>query len=152
MANIMLTWWYHLYMNQTPAEKKLESIVAKMGVEYRTQHPFLGTRPRAIADFYFPKHSLIVEVDDPSHLTKKKQKKDQERTEALAGLGLIVIRFSNRDVLRTPTMVASKILSYLGKPALAAFSQSGGTPNSPKRKREIANRSNLKRAPLPDVL
>lgn len=110
MANVMLSWWYGLYMKQTKHEKKVEKEICKLGVRYRTQHPMLGVR--AILDFYLPDQNLCIEIDDPSHT--KKQKKDQERSERLAGLGIKVIRFSNDDVDLRIKEVVSAIKAEIG--------------------------------------
>lgn len=107
----MLVYWYQLYTRQTNAEKALEKEVAKLGVRYRSQHPLLSAR--AILDFYFPDYNLVIEVDDPSHRTKKGIKKDQERTERLAGLGLNILRFTNEEVLTDASGCASAIYSRL---------------------------------------
>lgn len=96
MANIMLTYWYQLYTKQTKQERALEKELAKLGVRYRCQHPFLSVR--AIVDFLLPDYNLVIEVDDPGHLRKKNIKKDRERTERLTGLGLRVIRYTNEEV------------------------------------------------------
>lgn len=107
MANIMLSYWYRLYQNQTKHERLLEGAIAKFGVRYRTQHPFLAQK--AFADFYFPDHNLIVEVDDPGHLKKEAKAKDALRTEALGKLGLRVIRFTNYEIEHKLDTVVSTI-------------------------------------------
>jgi very-short-patch-repair endonuclease len=111
MANVMLSWWYTLYMKQTEHEKKMEQELCKLGVRYRTQHPMLGIH--AILDFYLPDQNLCIEIDDPSH--KKKQKKDQERTERLAGLGIRVVRFTNDDVDNRLDEVVAEVKTLLKK-------------------------------------
>ena len=104
MANIMLSYWYRLYTKQTRHEKKLEKQLCKLGVRYRTQHIVLAAK--AILDFYLPDQEICIEVDDPGH--EKRQKKDQQRTERLAGLGIRVIRFTNEDVdKRMKSVIAS---------------------------------------------
>lgn len=94
MANIMLSYWYRLYTKQTVQEKKLEKEICKLGVRYRTQHIVLPAK--AILDFYLPDQNLCIEIDDPSHA--KKQKKDRERTKRLSGLGIDVVRYTNKQV------------------------------------------------------
>jgi very-short-patch-repair endonuclease len=94
MANIMLSYWYRLYTKQTKHEQLLEAEICKLGVRYRSQHIVIAAK--AILDFYLPDYNLCIEVDDISH--EKKTKKDRLRTERLAGLGIKVIRFTNRQV------------------------------------------------------
>ena len=96
MANILLGYWYRLYTKQTKQEQAVEREVAKLGIRYRTQHPFLAQK--AFTDFYFPDYNLVVEIDDPSHNEPKKIKKDLERTKRLQVLGLTILRFTNRQV------------------------------------------------------
>lgn len=97
MPNMMLSFWYRLYINQTRAEIAFEKEICKLGVRYRTQHIVMGKR--AILDFLLPDYNLVIEIDDPGHLKPEGIKKDRERTENLSSLGLKVVRFSNSDVL-----------------------------------------------------
>lgn len=64
------------------------------GVKFRRQ---FGLGPY-IADFYSPKHRLVVEIDGDSHFTPAGQAYDAERTAYVHGLGLREIRFTNADV------------------------------------------------------
>jgi very-short-patch-repair endonuclease len=52
-----------------------------------------------IVDFYCPAAKLVVELDGSQHLGTGHQAKDRARDAALAGLGLQVLRFDNRQVL-----------------------------------------------------
>ncbi len=51
-----------------------------------------------IADFYCHKAKLIIEIDGSQHYTLEGKEKDQFRTERLEKYGLLVIRFTNRQV------------------------------------------------------
>ena len=113
MANIMLSYWYTLYIGQTPCEELLEKELCKLGVRYRTQHPFLAQK--AFADFYLPDHKLIIKVDDPSHLKADKRKKDLQRTKRLEALGLRVIRFTNQQVLDNLEDIIESIRGHIVK-------------------------------------
>ncbi len=53
-----------------------------------------------IADFFCHKAKLVVELDGSQHYDLEKQAYDQERTACLESQGLVVLRFSNLDVLR----------------------------------------------------
>ena len=66
-----------------------------------------------IVDFYCPKVNLIIELDGGQHYTEEGRQKDKFRDEFLAGLGLQVIRFSDRDVLTRIDSVLEKIWSCL---------------------------------------
>lgn len=111
MPNPMLSYWYRLYTKQTKQEKAVEKELCKLGVRYRTQHIVLAAK--AILDFYLPDQNLCIEVDDISH--NRKQKKDQERTNRLTGLGIKVVRFTNADVDSKLKNVIGKIREEIGK-------------------------------------
>jgi len=111
MGNIMLSYWYKLYNSQTDCEQRVEMEIAKFGVRYRTQHPFLAKK--AFVDFIFLDHNLVVEVDDPSHEEPTKKAKDLQRTKALQTLGLRVIRFTNYEVRNSLEWVISQIREEL---------------------------------------
>jgi very-short-patch-repair endonuclease len=96
MANILLTYWYKLYKDQTRHEEMVEFEISKLGVRYRTQHPFLAQK--AFVDFYLPDLDLVVEVDDPKHLLPDRIAKDKKRTALLNSLGITVIRYTNQEV------------------------------------------------------
>ena len=53
-----------------------------------------------IADFFCHKAKLVVELDGSQHYEPEKQAYDRERTSYLESQGLLVLRFSNLDVLR----------------------------------------------------
>lgn len=111
MANIMLSYWYRLYTKQTKHEQMLEKELCKLGVRYRTQHIVLPVK--AILDFYLPDYNLCIEVDDISH--EKKTKKDRLRTERLAGIGIRVVRFTNKQVETQLSKVLAQIQVELGQ-------------------------------------
>ena len=75
--------WHHLRRKQI------------QGVQFYRQKPLLSF----IVDFYCPVAKLVVELDGSQHFEKEYQDKDQVRDDALAGLGLRVLRFDNRQVL-----------------------------------------------------
>lgn len=52
-----------------------------------------------IVDFYCPAAKLVVEFDGSQHFEIGHQAEDRTRDAALAGLGLQVLRFDNRQVL-----------------------------------------------------
>lgn len=65
------------------------------GVQFYRQKPLLAF----IVDFYCPAAKLVIELDGSQHFETAHQAKDQARDAALAGLGLHVLRFDNRQVL-----------------------------------------------------
>jgi len=73
--------------------------------------PFYRQRPLGpyIVDFYAPSARLVVEVDGGQHFEDLSQRRDAERTEFLIKLGLLVLRFDNRQVLVETDAVAEEI-------------------------------------------
>ena len=51
-----------------------------------------------IADFYCHRAHLVIEVDGSQHYTPEGKSKDEFRTERLEEYGLLVIRFTNRQI------------------------------------------------------
>jgi very-short-patch-repair endonuclease len=102
-------------MRKTPsdAERRLWHIVRRNklgGFYFRRQVPIEGY----IADFYCDAAKLVVEVDGSQHYDDPEQiAHDQQRTIVFGRLGLKVVRFSSRDVLKQSDAVAKTILSQL---------------------------------------
>ena len=53
-----------------------------------------------IADFYCHQANLVVELDGSQHYTPEEMEYDRKRTAYLESQGLLVLRFSNLDVMR----------------------------------------------------
>ncbi|MCX5871450.1 MAG: endonuclease domain-containing protein [Deltaproteobacteria bacterium] len=84
--------------NMTDAEQVMWHHIRRkqiQGVQFYRQKPLLSF----IVDFYCPVAKLVVELDGSQHFEKEYQDKDQTRDDVLAGLGLRVLRFDNRQVL-----------------------------------------------------
>jgi len=87
-----------LRSHMTDAEQKLWYRLRRKqinGWQFYRQKP-LG---QYIVDFYSPQARLVVELDGSQHLEPEHQAADQKRDAYLAGLGLRVLRFDNRQVL-----------------------------------------------------
>ena len=101
-----------LRKNMTDAEKRLWSRIRGKqlkGFQFYRQKP-VGDY---IVDFICPKAKLVVELDGGQHYTEEGRQKDKVRDEYLAGLGLQVLRFSDRDILTQTDSVLEKIWSCL---------------------------------------
>ncbi len=101
-----------LRKNMTDAEQQLWSRIRGKqlkGLQFYRQKP-IGNY---IVDFYCPKAKLVVELDGGQHYTEEGKARDQTRDEFLAGKGLQVLRFSDRDVLTQIDSVLERIWSYL---------------------------------------
>ena len=87
-----------LRTNMTDAEQVLWHKLRRkqiQGVQFYRQKPLLAF----IVDFYCPAAKLVIELDGSQHFETGHQAKDQARDAALAGIGLQVLRFDNRQVL-----------------------------------------------------
>lgn len=67
-----------------------------------------------ILEFYIHKFKLVVEVDGEIHDNPEAKMYDAERTKILEGLGLRVVRFTNREVLEDFEGVCAKLDGLLG--------------------------------------
>lgn len=69
---------------------------------------------RVIVDFLWPEARLIAETDGwGSHRTRRAYEADRERDVGLAVLGYLVVRFTYRQVVREPAVVAARVRSLL---------------------------------------
>ncbi len=90
----------------TPSERKLWFEFLSAHSEKFTRQKPLG---RYVADFYCARHRLVIELDGDSHFTGASDQYDKIRTEALASWRIVVIRFTNADVLQQFEAVCARI-------------------------------------------
>ena len=66
-----------------------------------SEHKFYKQRPigRYIVDFYCAKFKLVIEVDGDTHSEDGAVSYDAERTTALGQQGLVVLRFTNDEIM-----------------------------------------------------
>ena len=76
-----------------------------LGVQFYRQKPIGGH----IVDLYAPKAKLVIEIDGSQHLQGDHIQKDGRRDEYLASLGLKVLRFNSREVLKESDAVIGVI-------------------------------------------
>ncbi len=82
--------------NMTEPEKRMwYQCLKQIPLRFRRQRPF----GPYVVDFYCAQQKLVIEIDGDSHATDDAIAYDNERTAFLQGLGLRVLRFSNRDVM-----------------------------------------------------
>ncbi len=101
-----------LRVNQTDAENLLWNILRGRrfcGAKFRRQHP-VG---RFILDFYCHDALLAIELDGSGHATDDQRAYDAERTRALKGAGIRVLRFWNNEVLKDTESVLSAVYEAL---------------------------------------
>ena len=88
-----------LRKNLTDSESALWSRLRNkqlLGVQFYRQKP-IG---ESIVDFYAPGAKLVVAVDGSQHGQSDHVKKDTCRDEYLASLGLKVLRFNSREIVK----------------------------------------------------
>jgi len=96
--------------NMTEPEKRMwYQCLKQLPYRFRRQRP-LGSY---IVDFYCAAHKLIIEIDGDSHASDGAQEYDAERTAYLQGLGLRVVRFSNREVMENLDGVYERLVAEL---------------------------------------
>ncbi len=66
-----------------------------------------------IVDFYCPKAKLVIEIDGGQHYMDEGKKKDKKRDSYIKKLGLKVLRFSDRDVLKNISSVSEEVFNNL---------------------------------------
>ncbi len=97
-----------LRTGMTDAEQALWHRVRRKqirGVQFYRQKPLFAF----IVDFYCPAAKLVIELDGGQHFEEAHRIKDRERDAALAGSGLRVLRFDNRQVLLETAAVLAAI-------------------------------------------
>ena len=101
-----------LRVNMTEAERLLwEKIGGKQlkGYQFYRQK----TIGNYIVDFHCPKAKLIIELDGGQHYSSEGKEKDQTRDKYMKGIGLKVLRFSDKEVFNNTQGVLEEIWGYL---------------------------------------
>jgi very-short-patch-repair endonuclease len=97
-----------LRKNETEAEKILWSRLNRnqiLGQQFRRQHPINVF----IADFFCARLKLVIEVDGSIHEITEYQIHDEGRSDLFNDLGIIVIRFTNEQILDEIDTTVSEI-------------------------------------------
>ena len=97
-----------LRKNLTDSEKALWSRLRNkqlLGIQFYRQKP-IGEH---IVDFFAPRVKWVVEVDGSQHTLGDPVQKDRFRDGYLASLGLKVLRFNSREVLKENDAVVEAI-------------------------------------------
>jgi very-short-patch-repair endonuclease len=80
-----------------------------LGVQFYRQKP-IGY---FIVDFYAPKVHLVIEIDGSQHMEPHRAKEDRNRDEYLRSVGLEVVRFNSREVLKETDAVVEALYQEL---------------------------------------
>ena len=96
----------------TDAENMLWSKVRRKQLK---GYPFYRQKiiGKYIVDFYCPKANLVIELDGGQHYSEAGQEKDRARNNVLREMGIIVLRFSDRDIFENIDGVTERIWSCL---------------------------------------
>ena len=102
----------HLRKNMTDAENMLWLKLRRKQLE---GHQFYRQKiiGRYIVDFYCPKANLVIELDGGQHYSEAGKAKDRARDDVLIGMGIKILRFSDRDVFEDIGGVMEGIWSCL---------------------------------------
>ena len=106
--------------NMTDAEQLLWQRLRRkqiLGLQFYRQKPILNF----IVDFYCPSANLVIECDGGQHYTAEGLEADRARDQALAQLGLNVLRFDNRQILTETDAVVDQIY-WIAKQKLESLS------------------------------
>ena len=95
-----------LRKDMTPHERKLWYLFLRHYPVKIYKQRIIG---RYIVDFYCASAKLVIEVDGSGHYDPQGMAHDGERSAFLQGLGLEVLRFSNRDIDRDFQGVCAQI-------------------------------------------
>ena len=96
----------NLRKNQTKEERLLwNAFLSKYPLRFRRQY-IIGNY---IVDFYCHAAKLAVELDGSQHYSPGRQEQDRARTTYLESQGVMVLRFSNLDVMRQFKNVCAEI-------------------------------------------
>ena len=79
-----------------------------LGLQFYRQKPILNY----IVDFYCSAANLVIECDGSQHFTNEGLQADRIRDDALAQLGLKVLRFDNGQVMRLIDDVVEVVYLY----------------------------------------
>lgn len=97
-----------LRKDMTDAERALWSFLRGkqiLGIQFYRQKP-IGPY---IVDFYAPAARLVIEADGSQHLEPDHVMADEARDAFLSGMGLLVLRFDNRSILKQTDAVRDKV-------------------------------------------
>lgn len=83
------------------------------GSKFRRQHPL----PPYVLAFYCEELRLGIELDGDQHYTDEERERDRRRAEHLRRMGIRLLRFNNRDVLREMPAVLERIYFEVTSPS-----------------------------------
>ena len=102
-----------LKKNSQKLRKNMTKEEARLWYQFLCRYPLRFRRQYVIgnfiADFYCHQAKLIIELDGSQHCSPDELEYDRKRTVYLESQGLLVLRFSNLDVMRKFQSVCESI-------------------------------------------
>ena len=93
-----------LKKNSQNLRKNMTKEESHLWYQFLCRYPFRFRRQyiigNYITDFYCHQAKLVIELDGSQHCSPEKMEYDRKRTAYLESQGLLVLRFSNLDVMR----------------------------------------------------
>jgi len=95
----------------TPAEEALWDYLRSrpMGFKFRRKHPYFGY----LLDFYCPKLKLVIQLEDETDEFESLETGEKLRQNLLERNGVLVLGFTNEQILTQLEEVISEIVKYL---------------------------------------
>jgi very-short-patch-repair endonuclease len=123
-----------LRFSMTDAENRLWQAIRKRqlnGFQFYRQK----NSGEYIVDFFCPAANLVIELDGGQHYSDEGRVKDEKRDAYLKGLGLRVLRFSDREVFKELEGVLERVMGCLeGLPRQERKVRRKNPPQPPFRK------------------
>lgn len=126
--------------NATPAELLLISKLKFRNIRFCFQHPVLTEKSFFTADFYIPKHGLLIEIDGGCHDSEENRRKDFIKDMVYESLGYNILRLKNSEVDTFDTM---SIKNYVKK-RISIYEKTDKSINYKKQRGKI--RTKIKRS------
>jgi ATP-dependent DNA helicase RecQ len=105
----------YLGKQRTPAQallaKELEKVSPEVILDLEKPIPIASSFYRI--DIALPSQMIAIEVDGPSHYSRKNKEADLKRTNFLEQRGWRVLRFTNQEVLQSLPQVLQTIAQFL---------------------------------------
>ena len=84
--------------NSTPAEQLMSAKLRFHNIEFFREWAVLTEKSFFTADFYIPKHGLLIEIDGEYHQSQKQIEKDVIKDIVYKSFGYHVLRIKNHEV------------------------------------------------------
>lgn len=91
-------WTEYNKLNSTPAEVLMAAKLRFHSIAFEAEYPILNEKSFFTADFYLPKHGLLIEVDGEIHSQIEIQAKDFVKDMVYKSFGYHVLRIKNSEV------------------------------------------------------